>query len=292
MRKLTLTLALALGSACCLGQFTGISMEAVIEHEGVVGESDLTGYTTYDIYAHFTNTTDRISIVYGKDDLPLIIATVGEVWNLEGFGGHTNSQLQPTLFTAFPELEFETVVSLGGSDSFDSEQVLLAMNSDQLDHWDETGDLVIIDEYGGGWFHSAASAGWGFDQEAGEDLKILIMRITSTTEPYGCLNIQSFIEGDQSNYDLAQNVVFGEHELLYGCLDPEALNYNENAYLDGEPCNYDAIEGDWNGDGVLDIDDVLIFLGEFGCTEDCEFDLNGDGVVNTLDLLLFFILFG
>ncbi|MDG1261219.1 MAG: GC-type dockerin domain-anchored protein [Flavobacteriales bacterium] len=49
--------------------------------------------------------------------------------------------------------------------------------------------------------------------------------------------------------------------------------------------------GDLTDDGMMDIDDVLFFLTNFGCTQDCELDLTGDGIVNTADLLVFLLLY-
>ncbi len=49
------------------------------------------------------------------------------------------------------------------------------------------------------------------------------------------------------------------------------------------------IPGDLNGDGVVDVSDVLLLLGAWGpCPEDkpCTADLNGDGVVDVTDLLI------
>lgn len=51
--------------------------------------------------------------------------------------------------------------------------------------------------------------------------------------------------------------------------------------------------GDFNADGLIDVDDLLTLLGELGCQgDDCTTDLNEDGVVTIMDLLLFLELFG
>jgi len=50
-----------------------------------------------------------------------------------------------------------------------------------------------------------------------------------------------------------------------------------------------AVVGDLNGDGVVDVSDLLILLAAWGpCSRsgDCPADLNGDGTVNVSDLLL------
>ena len=43
--------------------------------------------------------------------------------------------------------------------------------------------------------------------------------------------------------------------------------------------------GDLNDDGFVTISDVLILLGDFGCTSECDGDVDGDGVVTVADLL-------
>ena len=43
--------------------------------------------------------------------------------------------------------------------------------------------------------------------------------------------------------------------------------------------------GDLNSDGFVTISDVLILLGDFGCTSACVGDVDGDGVVTVADLL-------
>jgi len=50
--------------------------------------------------------------------------------------------------------------------------------------------------------------------------------------------------------------------------------------------------GDFNGDGNINVADLLILLGEYGCSSACITDLDGDGNVNTSDSLIFFGLFG
>ncbi len=50
--------------------------------------------------------------------------------------------------------------------------------------------------------------------------------------------------------------------------------------------------GDFDGDGVIGISDLLIFLSEYGCTSNCTADLDGDGIVGTSDLLIFLSLYG
>jgi hypothetical protein len=50
--------------------------------------------------------------------------------------------------------------------------------------------------------------------------------------------------------------------------------------------------GDFNNDGFVNVNDLLLFLGNFGCSSNCIADLDGDDQVATTDLLLFLGLVG
>ncbi len=46
------------------------------------------------------------------------------------------------------------------------------------------------------------------------------------------------------------------------------------------------LEGDVNGDGVVDVVDLIALLAAWGPCPDCPEDINGDGIVNVVDLLI------
>jgi hypothetical protein len=50
--------------------------------------------------------------------------------------------------------------------------------------------------------------------------------------------------------------------------------------------------GDLNGNGAIDVGDVLAVLAEFGCVADCGSDVTGDGVVTVSDILALLSDFG
>lgn len=58
-----------------------------------------------------------------------------------------------------------------------------------------------------------------------------------------------------------------------------------------QTCEVDpGTPGDFNDDGVVNVSDLLILLGDWGACPDCPTDLTGDGMVNVLDLLQLFSL--
>jgi hypothetical protein len=44
--------------------------------------------------------------------------------------------------------------------------------------------------------------------------------------------------------------------------------------------------GDVDGDGVVNVSDILAIIGEWGSCQGCDSDLNDDGLVNVSDVLL------
>ena len=53
-----------------------------------------------------------------------------------------------------------------------------------------------------------------------------------------------------------------------------------------------SLIGDFNGDGVVDNADYVLFVAAFGTSSgdegfDAQMDLNGDGTINTADFLIF-----
>lgn len=45
-------------------------------------------------------------------------------------------------------------------------------------------------------------------------------------------------------------------------------------------------EEDLNYDGIVDVNDLLVFINQFGCVNNCTSDFDDDGVVGTTDLIL------
>jgi hypothetical protein len=106
-----------------------------------------------------------------------------------------------------------------------------------------------------------------------------------------------------------------EDEFIQTCDSPEGYVQNSDDCNDSNPFVYLGADGtgqgvdnncngqiesdevggcvgDFNGDEVISVADLLVLLGDFGCTNDCIADLNGDGVVNVGDLLGFLGVFG
>jgi len=79
---------------------------------------------------------------------------------------------------------------------------------------------------------------------------------------------------------------------LEGCTNPEATNYSLHATIDDGSCYGMPCPGDYNFDGIIDTQDVLFFLTDFGCLAGCVADLNDDDQTDVNDLLEFLSVFG
>jgi hypothetical protein len=91
---------------------------------------------------------------------------------------------------------------------------------------------------------------------------------------------------DISNYNTSISYSAG----IDGCMDSAACNYNSDATNYDGSCEF--MPEDVNGNGVVDVGDVLLVLSEFGCVSQCEQDVNGDGFITVADILFLLSSFG
>ena len=101
----------------------------------------------------------------------------------------------------------------------------------------------------------------------------------------------SVVDGDSDNDGVC------DADEVAGCQEELACNYNPAATdaaacefaADGFDCDGNPIgcPEDINGNGTVEVSDVLLLLSDFGCTADCTgADVDGDGAVSVADILL------
>jgi hypothetical protein len=71
----------------------------------------------------------------------------------------------------------------------------------------------------------------------------------------------------------------------------EGIDNNCNNVIDLDEEQITCL-GDFDGDGLRNVSDILILLGDFACSGGCVADMDGDDLVNTTDILAFLNVFG
>ena len=101
---------------------------------------------------------------------------------------------------------------------------------------------------------------------------------------FGTGNVVSESDVDNVEHLYIQNLSPGEYVLKIHRLDTVGgSRVFSVGWLFPEQ---DGVPGDLNGDGVVDVNDLLVIIAGWGaCAGDCPADLNGDGVVNVVDIL-------
>ena len=153
---------------------------------------------------------------------------------------------------------------------------------------------------------SAIAAG-SLDAQAGPEIiiatggptpELMIIRAIANSENFGrfVLEVVSIIPLDRKAPAIAIGQGGTKQEgqpTLSLALDPEG-NIGPSVNLLGvetlpiPPCN----AADFNGDGLVNGNDIGILMGAWGPCDDCPQDLSGDGIVNAEDLGLLFSLWG
>ncbi len=168
--------------------------------------------------------------------------------------------------------------------------------------------ILLQDVGGGGIFQSAAYVPIGdqptritavdFDNDGHEDLAAIVQEtnpITGGIEP-----VVRVLQGNGSLSFTSLETAWGESVALVSDGDISGDGLSELVTIGGGPAlrNRGGVPeltlretsmtcpGDFDANGGVNVDDLLILLGEFGsCTKSCLADMNGDGDVDIDDML-------
>ena len=103
---------------------------------------------------------------------------------------------------------------------------------------------------------------------------------------FGSGNVVSASTVDNIEHLYIQNLVPGEYVLTLSRDDASSGSAVFGlSWL--FPDNEGGVPGDLNGDGVVEVNDLLVIIAAWGpCSGDCPADLSGDGIVDVSDILL------
>ena len=244
MKRMLLGVVALCCSTLAFSQATEIVVETYAEDIGMVGTADLTGYNTYRVYAKFASDQDFLTAVYGDVDFPTRIRG-GNNFFQSAIGALSNESYNPVLFAAFPDLEYDSFVTIGMAGPANANDGEAAINSvgDPAANWipefepggGMTGSDIVIDtQTGGSWFPLFPDA----NAYAGEDSLVLIGQFTTDTTLYGVISIASFVGGDQDSTNLATFAFSSVPDAVFGCTDSNATNFDAAANEDNGTCVY------------------------------------------------------
>lgn len=257
-----------------------IDIETVAEHT----EGELAGMTTYRLYVMLENPTDYLFAVTGGGLAPLEINSTSGTWyNHPDLSSWNPSGLDTSMLETDPLLAFDSFMTIGSENS-DGGPFPFSIWSG--------GDPRPEFQPGGG-----ANVGMGngtmqlvfpgvgqaetHPAFAGEDLRVLVMQITTEGDIYGQFNVTVYPNGQQSN----SVINFVEFDSASSCfdLDPCAGELDECGVCNGEGAIYEC---GCSGpeEGFCDCaGNVLDALGVCGGV--CEEDLDADGVCDVDEVL-------
>ena len=157
--------------------YTGLTTE-------LVSENSIDGYNTYRIYANFDDPTDQLISITGYEGGEIFINTSGDFYQDNSFGGGLATSINPALFPTFPDLEFDSWLTIGGEDNS-----LMGLNSVGLDlsDFEAGGNFLINTDPGGGLFVIPGSTPESFPDAMG---RVLLAQLTSSGTIDAQLNVQ------------------------------------------------------------------------------------------------------
>jgi hypothetical protein len=191
------------------------------------------GMTTYRVYANTTNANDFVSAVFGDALTPLSINSTGTIYQ-DPFGSSYAHTVNANIFGLLPALQYDSWLTIGKAPEDTTTSTLNNIGfSSELAAFASGQPLHINSNNGGSWFVLFPDT-LGY---AGADLKVLLAQITTDGTLYGTLNLQVFVNGVQANNQFATGLPFSSDPgAVFGCMDPDADNYNPLANTDTGGC--------------------------------------------------------
>lgn len=248
IKKLGLLLFAFLGLLTnAYAQPTGVYTAEVEQvHYGDVGGQDLTGYVTYNIYAHFTNEDDFLSAIYGLNTLPPPPGTADDITPMSvendcdcydaPTGSYVISPIVNEFICPFAPLDcIDSFWTIGKRYFNQPGQVLSAFSIPTDAEANSTNFCEVVIEDGAVFTLFGEPNG-----VVGPDLKILIAVITTCSDEFTLnFGLQTFVGGEQANQDYVapQDVTF-TNPCVENAIDPnltvtqELLCFGETATVE------------------------------------------------------------
>ena len=259
----------------------GLELEVVSEH----ADGDLAGLTTYRLHMQTAHETDRVVAAVGDNEYPLSLMPETSFYQ-NPFGGSNPEGVSPAWINFVPDLAYDSWVTIGldgpSSSSAGEEGVTMLFASGWESVFGSGLGFIEDGENGSGW----AVIPWtATNAMAGPDFRVLLAQLTTDGDMSGSMRVQVFPQGDNEN-DLRLDVWF-DTDVVCGCTDPEAMNFDASANHNDGSCLYPGCIHvlACNFDPGANVDDgSCLYLNDCGeCVNACLNDLDDDGVCDDED---------
>jgi hypothetical protein len=228
-------------------------------------------YGVYSVYANFTNASDALSAVFASEVDTLLTPPMGidapcGCVNPANTSIAVDASNNPAFWGSFPDYEYDSFWTIGMETSQDEGQVPTTIGLGDASTL--CAGMTVTD---GAMFIYGSGETLPINAIAGDDLKVLIARVTTCSDFTLQACTQVFVEGSQDSVQ-----VFCPEPLLVlhqGCTEEGACNYNPNATTDDGSCiTADDIYGcdgecinDADADGICDENEVAGCTGKGAC---------------------------
>ena len=184
---------------CCAAAASVEGYNVVIETVGDSPEGSVQR-----MYIETPNSTDVLSAVTGDALNPTYIRSTQAFFQSSMVTDVTPNGINPGFFTFFPELAYDSWVTIGVESSVvgstESAVQVVPATTDWAENFNAGGDIEMQGEFGDGWFVTwDESTGTFTNGLSGDDNKVLVGQFTTNGILSGEIFVQMFPEGDQQN---------------------------------------------------------------------------------------------
>ena len=172
-----------------------VEVETYAEHS----TGDLTGMTTYRVYAVLPAEGDFLSSISGEGQFSTQLRSTTSFYQ-HPLGAATPNNLNPILYGSFPELEYDSFVTIGLDQQPDAGAGEGAINvaGTWAPAFENGGDVVLNGNFGGAWFALNGDS----NGNAPADRRVLVAQLTTDGDINGQIFAQVFPQGDGANAQL------------------------------------------------------------------------------------------
>lgn len=186
--------------------------------------SGVDGMTTYRLYASLTDPSDLLSAVVGEGNDATWITSTAPFYQHPA-GGATPQGINPLLFEAFPELEFDSWLTVGIEQAPDpgngEGDVQLLQTSTWVQEFESGNSVALNSGYGDGWFSTSNTTN-GVPDASG---RVLIAQLTTAGHLSGQLYFQ-ILEGGVGGTDVRYTLSFGN-----ACTEEDGVQEGSYTFL-------------------------------------------------------------